>query len=187
LGSVKTIKVDLRLVAATNRDLAKSVLDREFRSDLFYRLNVFPIRLPSLRERREDISILVRHFVGKFAIKMNRVIENIPGDTMMAIVNYSWPGNVRELENFVERSVILTEGTVLWAPLAELHAESSISGSLSLEYSEREHIIRILRETGGLISGPSGAAQRLGLKRTTLQSKIERLAITPGDYSDPES
>jgi formate hydrogenlyase transcriptional activator len=163
------------------------VLDREFRSDLFYRLNVFPIRLPSLRERREDISILVRHFVGKFAIKMNRVIENIPGDTMMAIVNYSWPGNVRELENFVERSVILTEGTVLWAPLAELHAESSISGSLSLEYSEREHIIRILRETGGLISGPSGAAQRLGLKRTTLQSKIERLAITPGDYSDPES
>jgi formate hydrogenlyase transcriptional activator len=106
---------------------------------------------------------------------------------MMAIVNYSWPGNVRELENFVERSVILTEGTVLWAPLAELHAESSISGSLSLEYSEREHIIRILRETGGLISGPSGAAQRLGLKRTTLQSKIERLAITPGDYSDPES
>jgi formate hydrogenlyase transcriptional activator len=184
LGSVKTIKVNLRLVAATNRDLARSVMEGEFRSDLFYRLNVFPIRLPSLRERREDIPRLVSHFVRKFASSMNKMIETIPTDTMTALVNYDWPGNVRELENFVERSVILTEGAVLRAPLTQLQAENSMLPDLSLESSEREHIIRILRETGGLISGPHGAAQRLALKRTTLQSKIERLGIMPHEYSD---
>jgi formate hydrogenlyase transcriptional activator len=174
----------LRLVAATNRDLARSVMEREFRSDLFYRLNVFPIRLPSLREHGEDISALVSHFVRKFASRMNKVIEIIPTETMTALVNYQWPGNVRELENFIERSVILTEGAVLRAPLAQLQMENPIPSELSLEGSEREHIIRILRETGGSISGPNGAAQRLGLKRTTLQSKIERLGIMPRDYSD---
>jgi formate hydrogenlyase transcriptional activator len=184
LGSVKTVKVNLRLVAATNRDLARSVMEREFRSDLFYRLNVFPIRLPSLREHGEDISALVSHFVRKFASRMNKVIEIIPTETMTALVNYQWPGNVRELENFIERSVILTEGAVLRAPLAQLQMENPIPSELSLEGSEREHIIRILRETGGSISGPNGAAQRLGLKRTTLQSKIERLGIMPRDYSD---
>jgi formate hydrogenlyase transcriptional activator len=186
LGGVKTIKVNLRLIAATNRDLEKSVMEREFRSDLFYRLNVFPIRLPSLRERREDISILVSHFVKKFAEKMNRSIETIPTETMTALVNYRWPGNVRELENFIERSVILTEGTALRAPIEQLQVENPGLADLSLEGSEREYIVRILRETGGLISGPRGAAKRLGLKRTTLQSKMERLGITALDYSNRE-
>ena len=185
LGGTRTIKVDLRLIAATNRDLARSVIEKEFRSDLFYRLNVFPIRLPSLRERRDDIPLLVRYFVRKFARAMDRGIETVPSETMNTLVNWDWPGNVRELENFIERSVILTEGTALRAPLAELQAESSTSGSAahSLEGAERDHIIRVLRETGGMISGPRGAARRLGLKRTTLQSKMQRLGITRQDYS----
>jgi formate hydrogenlyase transcriptional activator len=185
LGGTRTIKVDLRLIAATNRDLARSVVEKEFRSDLFYRLNVFPIRLPSLRERRDDIPLLVRYFVRKFARTMDRGIETVPSETMSTLVNWHWPGNVRELENFIERSVILTEGTALRAPLAELQAESPTSGSAehSLEGAEREHIIRVLLETGGMISGPMGAARRLGLKRTTLQSKMQRLGITRQDYS----
>ena len=185
LGGTRTIKVDLRLIAATNRDLSRSVFEKEFRSDLFYRLNVFPIRLPSLRERRDDIPLLVRYFVRKFARAMDRGIETVPSETMTTLVNWDWPGNVRELENFIERSVILTEGTALRAPLAELQAESSTSGSAehSLEGAEREHIIRVLLETRGMISGPSGAARRLGLKRTTLQSKMQRLGITRQDYS----
>ena len=178
LGGTRTIKVDLRLIAATNRDLAKSVAEKEFRSDLFYRLNVFPIRTPSLRERREDIPLLVRYFVLKFARAMNRGIESIPSETMDALVNWHWPGNVRELENFIERSVILTDGTALRAPLADLQSETSCSTEQSLEGTEREHIMRVLRETGGMISGPTGAARRLGLKRTTLQSKMQRLGIT---------
>ncbi len=182
LGGTKTIKVDLRLIAATNRDLVRSIAEKEFRSDLFYRLNVFPIRLPSLRERREDIPVLVRHFVRKFAAGMHRVIETIPSETMNALVNWGWPGNVRELENFMERSVILTEGTALRAPLAELQGESP--DAESLESSEREHILRVLRETRGMISGPTGASRRLGIKRTTLQSKMQRLKITRQDYSD---
>ncbi len=185
LGGTRTIKVDLRLIAATNRDLARSVTEKEFRSDLFYRLNVFPIRLPSLRERRDDIPLLVRYFVRKFARAMDRGIETVPSETMNTLVNWHWPGNVRELENFIERSVILTEGTALRAPLAELHAESPTfdSTEYSLEGAEREHIIRVLLETGGMISGPTGAARRLGLKRTTLQSKMQRLGITRQDYS----
>lgn len=183
LGGTRTIKIDLRLIAATNRDLAKSVAKKEFRSDLFYRLNVFPIRMPSLRERSEDIPLLVRYFVRKFATEMDRVIETIPGETMNALVNWHWPGNVRELENFIERSVILTDGTALRAPLAEFQAETSRSTEHSLEGTEREHILRVLRETHGKISGPTGAAKRLGLKRTTLQSKMHRLGITPADYS----
>ena len=189
LGGTRTIKIDLRLVAATNRDLARSVVEKEFRSDLFYRLNVFPIRLPALRERREDIPLLVRYFVQKFARGMDRGIETVPSQTMNTLVNWHWPGNVRELENFIERSVILTEGTALRAPLADLQSESPGSGGAehSLEGAEREHIIRVLRETRGMISGPTGAARRLGLKRTTLQSKMQRLGITRRDYAGPET
>jgi formate hydrogenlyase transcriptional activator len=184
LGGTRTIKVDLRLIAATNRDMARSVVEKEFRSDLFYRLNVFPIRLPSLRERREDIPLLVKYFVRKFARAMDRGIETVPSETMNSLVSWDWPGNVRELENFIERSVILTEGTALRAPLAELRAESPTAGSEhSLEGAERDHIIRVLVETRGMISGPMGAARRLGLKRTTLQSKMQRLGITRQDYS----
>jgi formate hydrogenlyase transcriptional activator len=187
LGGTRTIKVDMRLIAATNRELAKSVSEKEFRSDLFYRLNVFPIRMPSLRERREDIPLLVRYFIRHFARGMDRGIETIPSETMNALINWHWPGNVRELENFIERSVILTDGTALRAPLAEFQAETPNSAERSLERTEREHIIRVLRETGGLISGPNGAAQRLGLRRTTLQSKMQRLGITHRDYSGPKS
>jgi formate hydrogenlyase transcriptional activator len=183
LGGTRTIKIDLRLIAATNRDLARSVAEKEFRTDLFYRLNVFPIRMPSLRERREDIPVLIRYFVRKFASAMDRGIETIPSETMDALVDWHWPGNVRELENFVERSVILTDGTALRAPLAEFRAEGLRSPEPSLEGTEREHILRVLRETGGMISGPRGAARRLGLKRTTLQSKMQRLGITRTDYS----
>jgi len=184
LGSTRTIRVNVRLVAATNRDLAKSVADRQFRSDLFYRLNVFPIRMPPLRERAEDIPLLVRYFVQKLAARMNKQIETIPSETMNAIMNWSWPGNVRELENFVERSVILTEGSVLRVPLAELRPqyESGEQMDHTLKTTEREHIIRVLRESRGVVSGPTGAAARLGLKRTTLQSKMQRLGITRKDY-----
>jgi formate hydrogenlyase transcriptional activator len=187
LGGTRTTKVDMRLIAATNRDLAGSVAEREFRSDLFYRLNVFPIRVPPLRERREDIPVLVRHFVQKFARRMDRGIETIPSETMDALIKWHWPGNTRELENFIERSVILTEGTALRAPLAVLQANpNSGSAENSLEGAERELIIRVLRETDGLISGPRGAAHRLGVKRTTLQSKMQRLGISRNDYSSPE-
>jgi formate hydrogenlyase transcriptional activator len=184
LGGNRTIKVDLRLIAATNRDLARSVVEEEFRSDLFYRLNVFPIRMPPLRERPEDIPVLVRYFVRKFAAKLGRVIETVPRETMNALIKWNWAGNVRELENFIERSVILTEATALRAPLDQLKADSPGALEASLENTERAHIIRILRETGGKMSGPNGAARRLGVKRTTLQSKIKRLGIIHEDYSD---
>ena len=185
LGSNRTIKVDLRLVAATNRDLAKGVAEREFRSDLFYRLSVFPIRVPPLRERREDIPLLVRYFVLKFAQRMNRDIETVPRETIKALAEWPWPGNVRELENLMERSVILSEGNALRVPLLELKNEGPTavpSTDHSLDNAEREHIIRVLRETGGAVSGPNGAAHRLGLKRTTLQSKMQRLKINRRDY-----
>jgi formate hydrogenlyase transcriptional activator len=187
LGSTRTIKVDLRLIAATNRDLARSVANREFRSDLFYRLNVFPVRVPSLQERRDDIPLLVRHFVRRFAERLGRQIETIPVETMQALMAWHWPGNIRELENLMERSVLLSEGSVLHVPLAELHPENYGAASPSLDSTlistEREHIIRVLEETQGVLSGPNGAAHRLGLKRTTLQSKMERLGITRENYS----
>ena len=189
LGSTRTIRVHIRLIAATNRDLARSVADHQFRNDLFYRLNVFPIHLPALRERREDIPLLVRFFVRKFARRMDRPIERIPKETMAALKAWYWPGNVRELENLMERSVILSPGRTLHVPLSEM--SSSVPGAViplddSLNTAEREHIMRVLRETGGLISGPNGAARRLGLKRTTLQSKMQRLRITRQDYSNPK-
>jgi formate hydrogenlyase transcriptional activator len=190
LGGNRTIRVTLRLVAATNRQLAKSVARHEFRSDLFYRLSVFPIRIPALRERREDIPLLVRHFVRKYASRMNRHLETIPSGTMKALAAWSWPGNVRELENLMERSVILSEGAALRVPISELRihpeAEAEPAGH-TLDDAERKHIVQTLRKTRGVISGPNGAAKRLGLKRTTLQSKMRRLNIRRSDYSDPTS
>jgi formate hydrogenlyase transcriptional activator len=188
LGSTRTIRVNVRLVAATNRDLARNVSEQRFRADLFYRLNVFPIHIPPLRARREDVPLLVRNFVHKFSARMNRTIETVPKETMQALVRWAWPGNVRELENLMERSVILSEGTVLAVPLAELQTRTPTivrQSDHTLENAEREHIIRVLRETKGIISGPEGAAHRLGLKRTTLQSKMQRLKITRDDYADP--
>jgi formate hydrogenlyase transcriptional activator len=181
LGGTQTLKVDFRLIAATNRDLADVVRQNEFRSDLYYRLNVFPIRLPPLRERREDIQLLVEHFVQKCARRMNKSITSIPKRTMDALIEWEWPGNVRELENFIERSVILTQGSVLVAPLSELAPIGTEEKSVdeSLEAAEREHILRALRESHGQIGGPKGAAMRLGLKRTTLQSKMKHFGINP--------
>jgi formate hydrogenlyase transcriptional activator len=186
LGSTHTIKINVRLIAATNRDLARSVSERQFRNDLYYRLHVFPIRVPALRERSNDIPPLVRYFVRRFAQRMGRDIESIPKETMNALIAWHWPGNVRELENLMERSVILSEGNALRVPLTELRAtRASLSDSdHTLDSAERAHIIGVLRETGGVLSGPNGAAQRLGLKRTTLQSRMQRLKITSRDYSD---
>lgn len=186
LGSTRTLRVDVRLVAATNRDLERAMEEKQFRSDLFYRLNVFPIRIPPLRERRDDVPLLVRYFVQMYSRRMNKPIETISTATMNALLNWEWPGNVRELENFIERSVILTEGSVLNVPLAELRQRTGILGSVNgtLESMEREHILRVLQETGGVIGGKSGAAARLGLKRTTLQSRIQRLGISRQDYQN---
>lgn len=184
LGGTRTIPVDVRLVAATNRNLAKMVAHGQFRSDLFYRLNVFPIAIPPLRERCEDIPILVNYFVTKHARQMNRPITTIPPDVMQALTKWHWPGNVRELENFIERAVILTQGSALRAPLAELQVAEEPAGSINpnLETAEREHILRVLRECKGMIGGMNGAAKRLGLKRTTLNSKIKKLGIQRRDY-----
>ena len=182
LGGTRTIPVDVRLIAATNRDLGKMVADREFRSDLYYRLRVFPILLPPLRERREDIPLLVRHFVSKHARSLNRRIETIPSEVMKALTRWDWPGNIREMENFIERAVILSKGPALRAPLGELEASSAPHHPATLEMKEREHILRVLRETKGVIAGENGAAARLGLKRTTLNSKLKKLGIERADY-----
>ncbi len=185
LGGTRTIRVNIRLIAATNQDLAKAVADKQFRSDLYYRLNVFPIRIPPLRERKEDIPLLVRYFVHKFSSRMGKAIDSISSETMQALCTWDWPGNVRELENFIERSVILTEDSVLRIPLAELTTLTEENGSDStLEHLEREYIIRALRETGGVIAGSRGAAARLGLKRTTLQSRIQRMGISREEYGN---
>jgi formate hydrogenlyase transcriptional activator len=184
LGSTKAIPVNVRLVAATNRDLTKMVADGQFRSDLYYRLKVFPIVLPPLRERREDIGLLVRYFVDRHARKLYKKIETIPDDTMRALTRWDWPGNIRELENFIERAVILTKGPALRAPLAELEMQQEAlpSQDSTLETTEREHILRVLRATKGKIGGADGAAARLGLVRTTLNSKIKKLGIERKDY-----
>jgi formate hydrogenlyase transcriptional activator len=187
LGGTRTIRVDIRLVAATNRDLSAMVASREFRSDLFYRLNVFPIQTPPLRDRAGDVPRLVQYFTQKFARRMKKPITAVPVATMDALAAYHWPGNVRELENFIERAVILTRGSDLEAPLGELRSRPAApvagnghaaSESLStLEDAEREHILRALRESRWVVGGPSGAASRLGMKRTTLQSRMEKLGI----------
>ncbi len=188
LGSTRTIRVNMHLIAATNRDLGQAMTEGTFRSDLFYRLNVFPIRMPPLSERRTDIPKLIAHFVGKYAKRLNKYIETVPSHTVETLMNWDWPGNIRELENFIERSVILTPGPTLQAPLSELEVRLSFSAtsSASLESVERDYIVRVLKESRGLIAGPKGAAKRLGMKRTTLQSKLQRLGISPHEYrSDP--
>ena len=185
LGGTKTIRVDVRLIAATNRDLVRAVEAKEFRSDLFYRLHVFPLHLPALRDRREDIPLFIRYFVEKSAARLHKHIDVIPDQAVEAMMRWSWPGNIRELENFIERSVILSDSNRLNAPLGELREEVSrqlFDFDGTLRDKEREHIIEILRQTRGALSGPSGAAARLGLKRTTLQYKMQRLGISRTDY-----
>jgi formate hydrogenlyase transcriptional activator len=178
LGGTRSIRTDVRLIAATNRDLNKMVEQGQFRADLYYRLNVFPIMIPPLRERREDIPILVRYFVDKYAKAMNRKIERIPASVMDAIVRYSWPGNIRELQNFMERAVILSEGQVLRPPMGELReSKSRPSSSATLKDVEQKHILQVLRECGWTLGGPQGAAARLGLPRTTLIYRMRRLGI----------
>jgi formate hydrogenlyase transcriptional activator len=169
----------VRLVAATNRDLSQMVNDKLFRSDLYFRLNVFPLSVPPLRERREDIPLLVRYFAQVFAQRMNKSIETIPVETMTALSQYRWPGNIRELENLIERAVILAQGSDLHVPLSELKAVSvpDSDGVATLEDAERAHILRALRDTNWIIGGQSGAAVKLGMKRTTLQSKMQKLGI----------
>jgi formate hydrogenlyase transcriptional activator len=182
IGGAKTIKVDVRLIAATNRDLAGMVEEQRFRDDLYYRLNVFPIQVPPLRERPGDIPALVRYFVQRLARPMNRSVEVIPSETLAALCRYRWPGNVRELANLIERSMILSPGRTLQVPLAELsglHAgEADHTEALTLKGVERAHILRALNEANWTLGGPHGAAARLGMKRTTLQSWIKRLGIT---------
>ncbi len=188
LGGNRPIPVNIRLVAATNRDLAQMVAEKQFRSDLFYRLKVFPIFSPPLRDRAGDIPVLVRHFVSTHSRRMGKSIESIPDETMKALCRWPWPGNIRELENFLERAVILTRGSVLYVPLAELETkiaeeEEEIEKlNPTLHAAERDHILRVLRETRGQIGGADGAAERLGLKRTTLNSKLKKLGIERSDY-----
>jgi formate hydrogenlyase transcriptional activator len=179
LGGTRTIEVDVRLVAATNRNLAQMVEEDLFRRDLYYRLNVFPILIPPLRERSEDIPLLVRYFVQKYARQMDRHIETISADELDALTRYHWPGNVRELQNLIERAVILSPGPELRLPVAELKQPSEAPSNITLQAAEREHIVRVLRETNWVVGGPRGAAARLGLKRTTLQSKMRKLGIAP--------
>jgi len=186
LGSTQTIRVNVRVVAATSRNLPQMLADREFRGDLYYRLNVFPIRLPALRERSDDIPLLVRHFVQGFARRMQKSIDHVSVESINALLGYSWPGNVRELQNFIERAVILSPGKVLRLPVSELNQHNSFAdipeqspGSrLTLKDAEREHIIQALAQTNWIIGGLKGAAARLGLKRTTLISKMQRLSIS---------
>ena len=189
LGSSRTLKSDARLIAATNRDLAEMVADHEFRADLFYRLNVFPIQVPPLRERSEDIPLLVRHFARQFSRRMNRSIDTIPSETMSALVGYHWPGNIRELQNLIERAVILSTGPVLNVPLHDLQSQPPAAAPTNaqangrphkietLEEVERRHVIETLQATDWVVGGPKGAAVLLGLKRSTLQVRMEKLGI----------
>jgi formate hydrogenlyase transcriptional activator len=185
LGSTRTIRVNVRVVAATNADLAEKVADKEFREDLYYRLNVFPIVMPPLRERREDIPPLVRHLTQKIARRMKKRIDSIPATAMKVLTECYWPGNARELENFVERAVILSRGPELELPLAELAQQKksslaiSADNSITLAEAERGHIVRTLNDTKWVIGGPAGAAARLGTKRTTLQYRMKKLGIVP--------
>jgi formate hydrogenlyase transcriptional activator len=179
LGSTRTTRVNVRVVAATNRHLLQMVENKEFRADLFYRLSVFPIALPPLRDRPEDVPALARYFIGKFAARMNKVIEDIPAETMEAMLAYDWPGNVRELQNFVERGVIVSEGPVFQPPAGQLRSQKNSlpKDSKTLEDATRDHILQTLKETKGIVGGRHGAAARLGIARTTLVSKLRRLGI----------
>jgi formate hydrogenlyase transcriptional activator len=192
LGSTRTLRTDARLIAATNRDLKAMVEEQKFRSDLYYRLKVFPIRVPPLRERKEDVPLLVRHFVHEFSRRNNRVINTIPSETMEALVRYHWPGNIRELQNVIERAVILSKGTMLNVSLAGLEPDvttrathAATKGTPSqhkrlqdiLDETEQTEIIRALEASNGIIAGASGAAARLGIKRSTLQLRMQKLGI----------
>jgi transcriptional regulator with GAF, ATPase, and Fis domain len=180
LGSARTHQVDVRLVAATNRDLADMVKRAEFRSDLYYRVNVFPILLPPLRARSEDIPALVSHFVEVYGRRMGKQIDHIPPATISALSSYQWPGNIRELQNFIERSVILSDGTVLSPPLAELKRSPVAEplGAVTLKDAERDHILKTLMQTRWVVAGPNGAAARLGMKRSTLYFRMQKLGIS---------
>jgi formate hydrogenlyase transcriptional activator len=182
LGSSRTLRTDARLIAATDSDLAALVEEQKFRADLFYRLNVFPIHVPPLCERPEDIPLLVRHFVEHYARRMNRAIETIPSETMEALMRYRWPGNVRELQNLIERAVILSPGPVLRVPLGDLDlcmAAGQHNGKpQTLEEAERGHIVATLTDTKWVVAGPRGAAARLGMNRSTLQFRMKKLGIT---------
>ena len=186
LGSTKTVHVDVRLIAATHRDLQSMIRNNQFREDLFYRLNVFPIEIPPLRERREDIPLLVHFFVLRFSRQMQKCIRSVPKEAMQELVNADWPGNIRELENFVERCVILTQGDELNVPRAERKRASRggvMSGTATFEQAERQLILDALKAASGRISGKGGAAERLQLKRTTLQNKMRKFNISRPDYS----
>jgi formate hydrogenlyase transcriptional activator len=187
LGSVHTQRVNVRLVAATNRDLMRLVSEKQFRIDLYYRLNVFPISVPPLRQRRDDIPLLVKCFVANYSSRMNRRIEAIPAETMDVLTQYHWPGNIRELQNFIERAVILSPGRTLQAPLSDLRRFSDRDpdrpatlpyNAVTLREADRDHILKALKETNWLIGGPGGAAVRLGLKRTTLIGKMHKLGLS---------
>jgi formate hydrogenlyase transcriptional activator len=181
LGSTRTQRVDVRVIAATNASLTQMVAEKKFRSDLYYRLYIFPVTVPPLRDRREDIPILVRHFVNKYARRMGKQIESIPKESMDALARYAWPGNIRELQNLMERATLLSTGPSLRVPLAEILADSDLSaaaGGNALEQARREQIIRALRESNWIVGGAHGAAARLGLKRTSLAYKMQRLGIS---------
>jgi transcriptional regulator with GAF, ATPase, and Fis domain len=180
LGGGATIQTDVRVICATHRNLVEMVDERQFRADLFYRLSVFPIELPPLRDRSEDIPLLVQHFAMDYAARMNKRITAISEEFMTALVRHSWPGNVRELQNFIERSVILSTGAILKGSLPELTCTPKSSAPVTLEDAERSHILQTLSRTEGVVGGPNGAAARLGLKRTTLISMMRRLGIHPG-------
>ena len=191
LGSTRTQKIDVRVVAATHRDLEGMILEKLFRSDLYYRLNVFPIHVPPLRERPEDIPLLVQHFVQQATRRMRKTIDTIPSETMEALIRYRWPGNIRELENIIERAVILTPGPVLRLSPRDLNSrvlpDQSADRYQTLEEVERNHILRTLKETRWILSGPSGAASRLGLNRSTLYFRMKKLGITRSVDSCSES
>jgi formate hydrogenlyase transcriptional activator len=182
LGSGRTIRVDIRVVAATNVDLAQMVAEKKFRSDLYYRLNVVPIGLPPLRERQEDIPLLVNFFANKFSRRMKKPVDRIPSETMAALVGYGWPGNIRELQNMVERAVTLSRGPVLEIPIADLKRSGNTpvaqTDPSTLESVEREHILRVLHDSNWVVGGPTGAAARLGMNRTTLNNRLRKLGIT---------
>ena len=185
LGSSHTLRSDARLIAASNRNLAEMVEKQTFRADLFYRLNIFPIQTPALRERTEDIPLLVRHFVHQFSRSMNKQIETIPAETMQALTNYSWPGNIRELQNLIERAMILSSGSVLRVPLQDLKARPAQTVEnnkhQTLEEAEKAHILSVLKDTKWVLSGPQGAASRLGMNRSTLRFRMGKLGIVrPG-------
>jgi formate hydrogenlyase transcriptional activator len=182
LGSNRTVRVDVRLIAATNQDLHRSIAEGRFRQDLFYRLNVFPIHVPPLRERKSDIPTLVRYFVSRYASEAKKSIATVPAEAMDALVNWSWPGNIRELQNLVQRCVILTDSPVLRVPLGELKRNTKPSSGRMPQEIERELILQALKDAGGVIGGTSGAATRLGMNRTTLYSKMKKLSISPVEF-----